>query len=168
MTENDNHSSTEAPNPTRQYPKAMRIQRVAAVLIDGLLVVTLLSLTPFVSNLGLEGYFETASPIPGSVVVQLIICTFVIFLLVNGWWIYRYGQTVGKRVLRIAIATNQYKVPPFNRVVLVRYFPFMIAFIFPILNPINIVDWLMILRDDRRCLHDILAGTQVIDVSQTH
>jgi uncharacterized RDD family membrane protein YckC len=33
----------------------------------------------------------------------------------------------------------------------------------PVLNLVMIIDPLLIFRKDKRCLHDLLAGTQVIE-----
>lgn len=166
MNEDKNLPETEGVSPTRRYPPALRIQRFAAMLIDSFVMLVLIS--PFVTPLGLQGYLESGELIPISIIAQLNVAMFAVHVLVNGWWLYLYGQTVGKRILKIAIATNDYQVPSFNRVIFVRYAPFVIAGIFPILKLVNIVDALLIFREDRRCLHDILAGTQVIDVSRSY
>ena len=59
-----------------------------------------------------------------------------------------------------------YQVPTFNQLILIRYLPFVIVAVIPMLNLINIVNGVFIFQQDRRCLHDHLARTQVIDVSQ--
>jgi uncharacterized RDD family membrane protein YckC len=44
----------------------------------------------------------------------------------------------------------------------------IVAGLIPILGPFllrpafHIVDWCMIFRDDQRCLHDLIAGTRVV------
>lgn len=168
MTDNDLQPDEESQPPQekgpKKYPKAMRVQRVAAVLLDYFIVG--LVLTPFSLALDLSSYVESNEMIPVTVVVQFHIGMFIAYVAVNGWWIYRYGQTIGKRILKIAIATEDFQIPPFNRVILIRHLPFAVSWVVPGLILVNIIDWLMVLRDDRRCLHDILAGTQVIDVSQ--
>lgn len=163
-TEAENNPDARLKDTIKRYPKAQRVQRLAAKLIDILLNWT--ALVPLTFALGLDSYGETGELPPMEVVIQFHIAMFVTFVIINGWLIYRYGQTVGKRVMKIAIATQDFQVPAFNRVVLIRHLPFAIALVVPGLTLINILDWLLIMRKDRRCLHDIVAGTQVIDVSQ--
>lgn len=179
MNDQDNQNETsnqpERDTDTRtqnriHYPRAFRIQRLAAFLVDNLIVS--LALVPFVIPLGLdiEQYADAENPvtIPFELLMKIHILAFVFYVVINGWLLYRYGQTVGKRMLKIAIATMDYQVPPFNRLILVRHLPFVILAVIPspALNLVNIVNWSFVFREDRRCLHDYLAGTQVIDVSQ--
>ena len=56
-------------------------------------------------------------------------------------------------------------MPSHNRMIGLRYLPFWFAGNVPQLALIPFVDALFIFRQDRRCLHDLLAGTRVIDVS---
>ena len=81
-------------------------------------------------------------------------------------WVYlvRYGQTLGKKMLGIRIVKmSNESIPSFQKIVLLRTFvpalltgiPFA-GFIF------FLVDVLLIFRDDRRCVHDLIAETKVI------
>jgi uncharacterized RDD family membrane protein YckC len=84
---------------------------------------------------------------------------------VNGYQLWYFGQTLGKKMMKIAIVDQNDKVPAFAKLIGLRYVPFQLAGAIPGLALVSIVDILMIFRSDRRCLHDILAGTRVIDVS---
>lgn len=154
----------QSPSARKKYPKAMRIQRLAAALIDQLIVAVFL--LPIAGFIGYFDYMQGEEPVPIWMFAQLNIISFVLFLLVNGWLLYRYGQTIGKRYLKIAIATEDFQVPNFNRLIALRYLPFTLANVIPALVLIPLIDVLMIFRDDRRCLHDMLARTQVIDIRQ--
>jgi len=68
--------------------------------------------------------------------------------------------------MKIAIATQDFRVPDFNRLIALRYMPLTIFSLIPFLSLLPIVDALMIFRDDRRCFHDMLARTQVINIRQ--
>jgi len=162
MSEDDHPEKVKIQSQTSQYPPALIVQRFAAMLIDSLIIGIIISPLSYV--LELERYVESGAVLPYPVIIQLYIGIFAAYVLVNGWLLYRYGQTVGKRMLKIAIATDDYQVPSFNRLIFVRYVPFLVTGIFPILSAVNIFDGLLIFKPDRRCLHDILAGTQVIYV----
>jgi uncharacterized RDD family membrane protein YckC len=151
----------------RRYPLASRWKRLVATLIDSLLMTLLLA--PFATILGIdevESLLMNREVIPIVLLLKMHMGLFVCLLVLNGWLLFRYGQTVGKRLLKIAIATDSYQIPDFNRLIMLRYFPFFLVRAIPGLNLLNLVDTLFIFREDRRCLHDIVAGTKVIDVSQ--
>lgn len=65
----------------------------------------------------------------------------------------------------IAIVDMQDKVPAFSRIIGIRYVPFQLAGSIPLITLIPLIDILLIFRTDRRCLHDMAAGTRVVDVS---
>ena len=76
------------------------------------------------------------------------------------------GQTFGKMILRIAIVDRIDKMPPgYVRVFLIRQLPLVVvSFFVPVLMiPYLLVDGLPIFTSSRRCIHDLLAGTIVID-----
>lgn len=159
--EQDSKQMDEAAS-NRAYPLATRIQRLAAALLDDFIAV--LGLIPVISYYDVFGYIEREQDIPMELIININIYAFVIFLLIHGFLLYKYGQTVGKRVLGIAISTLDYQVPEFNRMIALRYLPFRVAGIIPGLHLIPIADVLFIFHKDRRCLHDVLAKTQVIFV----
>jgi uncharacterized RDD family membrane protein YckC len=97
-------------------------------------------------------------------------------LLVIGWLgilvtqmvlLVKRGQSLGKIVLGIKIVkVSDEGVPGFVKVVLLRIFvPSLLAGIPYAGALIWLADALFIFRDDRRCLHDLIAETKVIDVS---
>ena len=92
---------------------------------------------------------------------------FVGWFGVAGYQIYllvQRGQTIGKRALGIRIVDHQTEdVPNWLRVVFVRQMlPGLIGAIPYIGWAFLIADPLFIFRDDRRCIHDFLAETEVI------
>ena len=75
------------------------------------------------------------------------------------------GQTTGKRLLRIRVVNRTTGGPPgFLRGVLVRHvLMFAVNLLTCGLTQVyHVIDPLFIFRDDRRCLHDMLAGTVVV------
>ena len=70
------------------------------------------------------------------------------------------GQTIGKIVLGIRIVrADTGEAPGFVRGVLLRSVVNSVLSVIPFYS---LVDPLTIFRDDRRCLHDMLAGTVVV------
>lgn len=153
-------TSADLDKQPQSYPLALPIQRLAAYLIDMLILAVLL--TPVSSRMDFAQYIETGEALPLVAVVQFYVIGYLLFVLINGWLMMKYGQTIGKRYLKIAVSTADYRVPDFFKLVGWRYFSIWIfALVFA---PLFIADVLMVFRKDRRCLHDIIAGTQVINI----
>ncbi len=96
------------------------------------------------------------------VLIELIIGQLV-FLAVQGRLLYKYGQTVGKKLMDIKITDLNGNLPTFNSVYGIRYLFMTIAPLVPIIGGLlSMADVLFIFRKDRRCIHDLLAGTKVV------
>jgi uncharacterized RDD family membrane protein YckC len=77
------------------------------------------------------------------------------------------GQSIGKMVVKVAIVDKTDKAPPgFVRAALIRQLPLMVINLFlPAWTlPCLLLDVLPIFGSARRCIHDRVAGTIVIDV----
>jgi len=85
-----------------------------------------------------------------------------IFLLINGYWLATKGQTVGKKLAGIKIVSTENTLVPFGSLIGRRYLLFWIASMIPYGNIIGLINVLFIFRKSRRCLHDDLAGTMVV------
>lgn len=89
-------------------------------------------------------------------------------LITQVWLLSARGQTLGKlilglRIVRLRDGTN----PGFVKAVLIRWLaPALIQMMLNILPPLGliffIVDSCFIFRNDRRCLHDLMADTIVV------
>lgn len=87
------------------------------------------------------------------------------FLLVNGYLLKTYGQTVGKRLVRIAIVDLEGRKPAWLPMLGKRYVILWVVSAIPFIGGVSaLVDCLFIFRADRRCLHDLLAGTRVVQL----
>ena len=67
----------------------------------------------------------------------------------------------------IWLSDFQGNVPSFTKLILLRYLP--LALISPITFPgmvLWLLDVLFIVRKDRRCLHDLVAGSVVVKATQ--
>lgn len=87
-----------------------------------------------------------------------------VFLLVNGYLMQSRGQTVGKRLVGTRVVGTKGEKPSWLRQVALRYGPMYAVTLLPWVGlPLLIADGLCIFRSDRRCLHDHLAATKVIE-----
>lgn len=157
-----NQADKQSSSQETPYPLATRMQRLAAALLDDFIAV--LTLIPMMSYYDLFSYIEAEKIIPINMIISINLYAFMMFLLLHGFLLYNYGQTIGKKVVGIAISTYDFQVPNFNRLIAFRYVPFRVAGLLPGLNVLPIVDVLFIFRKDKQCIHDMLAKTQVIHV----
>ncbi|MDZ4287913.1 MAG: RDD family protein [Prosthecobacter sp.] len=74
------------------------------------------------------------------------------------------GQTIGKKWLNIRIADFETNGNPgFVKAFLLRSFVNGVIGAIPLVGPLySITDICFIFRDDRRCIHDLIAGTHVV------
>mgnify|MGYP001164199340 FL=1 len=98
--------------------------------------------------------------------IKLFIIGQVLFLLVQGYLLHTQGQTIGKKLLKIRIVSLDDKLRGIGQLYFVRYLTFSLIAQIPIIGAlIGIVNVLFIFGQDRRCLHDRLAGTKVIEAT---
>ena len=86
------------------------------------------------------------------------------FLLIQGYPLATRGQTLGKILLGTRIvAVADGRILPLWKVFGLRYVSVSLISLVPIVGQIfNIVNGLLIFRADRRCGHDLIAGTRVV------
>jgi uncharacterized RDD family membrane protein YckC len=85
--------------------------------------------------------------------------------IVNCIFLHRYGQTLGKRALKIAIVRADGERVGLSRVLMMRALPISLIMMIPWFGKVGwLVDVLMIFGNDRRCLHDLVADTIVVDI----
>jgi uncharacterized RDD family membrane protein YckC len=106
----------------------------------------------------------------GSVLAPVIGATGV--LGVAGYQLHlcaRSGQSIGKRWMGIRVVREDGNAASLFHILLLRNFiPGLMGALLGLLVPglFPLVDALFILRADRRCLHDLIAGTKVVKVPQ--
>ena len=90
---------------------------------------------------------------------------FIAVLGFNLYYLHRDGQTLGKKVVGIRILRSDTSTCELWRVSVQRFLPISLLGAIPLLGPlISLVDALMIFGEERRCLHDLIADTIVVDV----
>ena len=124
-------------------PLAERGTRLLAALIDSAALITIIALA--------------AASGPTAVLLSMLT-----YILLQGYLLSVEGQTIGKSLMKIKIVREEDgSNPGFYHAVFLRYFLPMLMSMVPLLG---LIDILYIFREDRRCIHDHLADTIVIDV----
>jgi uncharacterized RDD family membrane protein YckC len=123
---------------------ATRGARLWSAIIDGLAIAVLLA--PVHWWLGSHELLVAA-------------CDFIVACAVQVWF-FRDGQSLGKRFMQIRIVEyDSGRTASALRILALRILPFAL------LGPaLMLLDALFILGAERRCLHDLLAGTKVVRV----
>lgn len=101
------------------------------------------------------------------IILYCIVLTHVSFLILQGIPLALWGQTLGKKWMHIAMVDEAtHEKVPFFKLLFLRYMACDIpALIFSPLNWfVRLTDLLFGFQNDRRTLHDKLAGTIVIKV----
>jgi uncharacterized RDD family membrane protein YckC len=77
------------------------------------------------------------------------------------------GQTLGKMVAQIRVVKLDGSRATFLRAVVFRYWPFFgLNLVFGNAgSAVGLLDTLLVFRRDKRCLHDLIAGTKVVRVA---
>lgn len=141
-------------------PLASRRRRLVATAIDAALVPSLTILLVMVT-----GVVEDAEDYADAWwLLHVLLLAILSYLLLNGVALWRTQQTLGKRVMGIAMVTTAGAPVAWWRLIAIRapFFAMTFLVIAPPLTLVPAIDHLLMLGKRRRCLHDWLAGTEVI------
>jgi uncharacterized RDD family membrane protein YckC len=140
---------------------ASRKLRLLGVLVDG--VANAVVLGPLLFFSGLLQAMMTGDVSP-RVVGLVSLGGVAVFLALNGYLLATAGQTIGKRLVGTRIVNvSDDRIPKFLTLVGGRYGVTWLVSVIPVVgNLYGIADALFVFRGDRRCLHDLIAGTKVI------
>jgi uncharacterized RDD family membrane protein YckC len=147
---------------------ASRGKRLAAAIIDIIIFLPLVII--IASPLGLIDTEVTDEPPPFDLeqTLQLFIIGQVLFLLVQGYLLHSRGQTIGKVLLKIQIVATNGDMLGLGKLYFVRYFVFSLLAQIPVIGAVvALANILFIFGKEKKCLHDRLAGTKVIDLAKT-
>ncbi|OYW77099.1 MAG: hypothetical protein B7Z37_05490 [Verrucomicrobia bacterium 12-59-8] len=142
-------------------------QRLGAALLDGLVIVVLVGIpytVALVSMAAAEKNHVSGMPpaeVGGFAVAGIAILGLMIYNLVL---LTKQGQTIGKKMLGIRIVSHpDGQRAGFVKAVLLRGFVNGIIGAIPLLGALySLIDICCIFREDRRCIHDLIGGTQVV------
>ncbi len=143
---------------------AERSTRVGAIFIDGAIF-----MVPFVAVV--MPLMMLITPQGGDTATWMLwimgiasIVMLAVFAVNLVFW-HRYGQSIGKRILKIKIIRSDGSRAGLGRIFFLRVMIPVLIGVIPIAgNLFSVVDPLMIFRDSRKCLHDNIADTVVVKV----
>lgn len=151
---------------------AGRFRRLAATLIDAVLVPLLTMVLVMVTDV-MEDAEDYAT---NWVALHVLLLAVVSYLILNGYGLMSRGQTLGKKLLGIAIVVAtaptegsdgiqyEFTPAPLWKLICIRalFFPLLFVTIVPWIALVPIADQLLIFSKRRRCLHDLASGTVVV------
>lgn len=158
-----------------EAPLAGRGTRLAAALLDnlaafvfalpGMCLIGLRIVTEiFTGQFKLEE-FDFAQAGAGS---ALLMFGMMVLLAIQFSMVAQRGQTIGKRIMgvRIVRAPDESNAGFGRAVVLRSLLPALVSAVPYVGFFFSMTDIFFIFRDDRRCVHDLIAGTKVIQVEE--
>ncbi len=135
-------------------------QRFLAALIDGLLLMVIV--------LPIWFMFAFSSVMAGkepstAVTMGMGLLSMVAYIVLNFHFLNKSGQTIGKKAMGIRVVELDNNKPSVQTLIVKRYLPTALVSMVPVVGWIfSLVDILFIFREDRRCVHDLIAGTKVV------
>lgn len=171
MSDSNPYSPPEA--PLNRHPHdppagtdANRSARLSAAIADGLIMMGVMLPLMF-----LTGYWQRqlAAAEAGQKFTpeQLVWMAgaFVLYVAIHYVPLAQTGQTWGKRFMKIKIVTLDGQKPPIADLLVKRCLPFNLAPNVPVVGPfLSLVNVLAIFGKEKRCMHDYIAGTKVVNV----
>jgi len=164
---------TSTPPPAAATPAsgltlAGRWIRLCAVILDS--IVGGCFALPGLVVLAMAGVFsaQEGEPLTPLGLAGAFVCVggLLVLLAIQIYLLVTRGQTIGKLVVGIKIVDYDTGTNPgFVKVFLLRSFVNSLIGAIPLIgNVYSLVDVLFIFREDRRCIHDLIAGTKVVKV----
>jgi uncharacterized RDD family membrane protein YckC len=139
---------------------AGRWKRFGGAFLDGL--VSMPIILPIAYALGMFNYANRHHQSLADTIVMEVIA-FAVFALMQGYFLSKSGQTIGKKVVGTRIVDMEGNPPTLGRLLGFRYAAVYLVNMIPVVGGLlSLLDAVFIFRSDRRCLHDLIAGTQVV------
>lgn len=140
---------------------AGRDQRLMAAITDGLLVLVCTALGMAAAVQWFD--FKIADPDSPLILQGVIYVSALPLMLVQWTLVAKRGQTIGKYLQKIRIVRMDGSAVGFWHGVVLR--SWLLGVVSAVIGCVRLVDYAYIFREDIRCLHDLLADTQVIDLN---
>lgn len=159
-----NNDSSKGEEPKNEnHSLASRWARLFGSLIDGVISIIIIFPIMFYS-----GYWEKAmsGAVQVSHTILIAALAFVLFFIIHGYLLAKNGQSIGKKLVGTKIVSvNTDNILPLSKVVFLRYLPIAVVSNIPIVGGLFVLlDSLLVFRKNKRCVHDLIAGTKVINV----
>lgn len=141
-------------------------ERFLGAFVDGLIgVVASIPIWGALFAFGVVNNFQDMNKVGPLYSILVGLAGFGLFVLIQYRTLKSTGQTLGKKAAKTRIVTMNGHQPAIGDLILKRYAFFQLIAIIPVVGPIaSLVNILMIFKKDRRCLHDLIANTQVVKV----
>ncbi|WP_426270978.1 RDD family protein [Dyella kyungheensis] len=146
------------------FVKAERGTRFLAVLLDGLVYVGVM--IPFFIAVAVSGGFKRSTGNGGmfAAIMGIGALAFLCLFIYNLVLLNREGQTLGKRWMKVRIVRSNGERAGLGRIFWLRMFAPGIITRIPLVGVIfAIADPLFIFGEERRCVHDLMADTIVVN-----
>lgn len=145
------------------YWLASRMSRLVAVLIDGV-VLTIATAFGVVAMIAMSKYGFVDMPKSQNEIPLLAIAIVgfvpLVIMIVQWNMTVTSGRTIGKLLVGIRIVSMNGKLPGFFFGVFLRSWVMTLVYYIPFMQ---LIDILFIFGGGRRCLHDWIAGTRVVE-----
>ncbi len=161
-----------AATQTGTAPLATLGQRLGAALLDG--VMFFVAYIPLVLAFGVEAFTAAAQGQvnpeelpqvePNMGLLGLSVVLVLTLAVINIVMLAKRGQTIGKRIVGTrVVGVESDENPGWVKTIILRAVVNGIITSVPFIGGVYaLVDILFIFREDRRCIHDLLAGTRVV------
>jgi uncharacterized RDD family membrane protein YckC len=154
--------------PGEVHELASRWQRLGAALVDG----TLIALASAPRTLALGGAIQCGvqvgqpyfRPDDTSSVGVASTVLFLALMAVQASFIASRGQSIGKRIVGSRIVSTNGGRASFAAAVALRTWVPLLLPLVPFGGLLAVVDILFVFGPDKRCLHDLVAGTKVVAI----
>jgi len=141
---------------------ASRFSRLWASIIDMLIIVVFT--LPFIYLLDVSEYIKFGREKSVFASITMSFVGIAVFFIINTKSLINSGQTIGKKINNIKIVRLDGTKPDFYQLLLKRYLPFFGFPYIPIIGGIvSFIDIWFIFGQQSQCLHDMIAGTKVVN-----
>lgn len=146
--------------PQGEIMKADRGERLLAAIVDG--VTFMVIMVPLL----MSGAFMADGSINPDIMGASGVLTgfaFLVLVVINFVMLHKTGQTIGKKVVGVKIVRVDGSRASLRRIFFLRILVNSLIGMIPLAGGVySLVDVLFIFGEERRCVHDYIAGTVVI------
>jgi uncharacterized RDD family membrane protein YckC len=145
---------------------ASRWQRLWGALLDGFIAMAIVLPVMWIS--GIWQQLMRGGQLSVEQRIGLFIFGVILFFVLQGYLLAKHGQTIGKRIVGTRIVSAEDgQIFPLSRIFWLRNLPASLVGQIPTVGQLLVViDVLFIFRKDKRCIHDLIAGTKVVKLEQ--
>lgn len=159
-------SSDVVPDEPRTEVLASRWLRLFGAIIDG--AIAWIVWFPLLFFTDYWARMQTGvMPLNDSVIFAVL--GFIIFVVIHGYLLANRGQTVGKFLLGMRIVSYEDdRLLLLGKLLGLRYLPMNLITLIPFVGQfLGLVNALWIFTEEKRCIHDYLAGTKVVRLARS-